>query len=173
LAAVRLTVAAQPADVGACELCLVGPVQLTEAVLIQHVGGSLVTLAACERCGRAVRRIAAVVGQDADWVVADIAARQRTTVPAPSGRRRLAPPELIREYANHIVDARGVHYVARAYGRPRAGGTWLGWLAFVATGEGTVRRTGVETTQPDRGALEYWAGGLEPIYLEGAFARAR
>jgi hypothetical protein len=31
----------------------------------------------------------------------------------------------------------------------------------------------VETTQPDRAALEYWASGIEPIYLDGALARAR
>jgi hypothetical protein len=30
-----------------------------------------------------------------------------------------------------------------------------------------------ETSQPNRTAIEYWALGLEPIYLEGAFARAQ
>ena len=29
-----------------------------------------------------------------------------------------------------------------------------------------------ETTQSSRQALVYWAGGLAPIYLEGAFTRA-
>jgi hypothetical protein len=29
-----------------------------------------------------------------------------------------------------------------------------------------------ETSQPNRTALEYWADGLEPVYLDGAFARA-
>lgn len=29
-----------------------------------------------------------------------------------------------------------------------------------------------ETTQPNRDAVASWAGGLEPIYFEGAFARA-
>ena len=28
-------------------------------------------------------------------------------------------------------------------------------------------------TQPARAALEYWATGVEPIYLDGALARAR
>jgi hypothetical protein len=32
--------------------------------------------------------------------------------------------------------------------------------------------TANETTQPDRHAVEYWAAGLEPLYLEGAFSRA-
>lgn len=33
-------------------------------------------------------------------------------------------------------------------------------------------RTGQETSQPNRSALEYWATGLETIYLDGAFKRA-
>jgi hypothetical protein len=36
-----------------------------------------------------------------------------------------------------------------------------------------VLRTDQETSQPNRAAIEYWANGLEPIYLEGAFARAQ
>ena len=36
-----------------------------------------------------------------------------------------------------------------------------------------VLRTERETTQPNRGAVAYWADGLEPIYLEGAFNRAQ
>jgi hypothetical protein len=35
-----------------------------------------------------------------------------------------------------------------------------------------VLSTEQETSQPDRKAVEYWAGGLEPVYLEGALARA-
>jgi hypothetical protein len=37
----------------------------------------------------------------------------------------------------------------------------------------TSKRTGQETSQPDRKALEYWATGLEAVYLEGALARAK
>jgi hypothetical protein len=33
-------------------------------------------------------------------------------------------------------------------------------------------RTGQETTQPSRETLDYWAGGLEPVYLQGAMTRA-
>jgi hypothetical protein len=68
--------------------------------------------------------------------------------------------------------ARSAH-VVRVYGQPRTDGTWAGWLEFVAVGAPIVLRTGTETTQSDRAALVYWAGGLEPTYLEGAFARAR
>jgi hypothetical protein len=35
-----------------------------------------------------------------------------------------------------------------------------------------VRRSPVETTQPNREALTYWASGIEPVYLEGALERA-
>src|SRR5205814_6429032 len=45
---------------------------------------------------------------------------------------------------------------------------------FVAAdGRGPVLRTDRETTQPNRAAIAYWASGLEPVYLEGAFDRAR
>lgn len=56
-------------------------------------------------------------------------------------------------------------------GLPRADGTWAGRIAF---SDGALwRRTGQETSQPNREALEYWASGLEPVYLEGAFGRSR
>jgi hypothetical protein len=80
--------------------------------------------------------------------------------------------ELIQTYAVTLRDSRGDEYVAHAYGEARADGTWEGWLEFEPAGDGTPRRTGRETTQPDRQALAYWASGLEPLYLDGAFARA-
>ena len=80
--------------------------------------------------------------------------------------------ELIQTYAGTLRDARGEEYVAHAYGEARDDGTWEGWLEFAPAGGGAARRTGRETTQPDRDALAYWASGLEPVYLDGAFARA-
>ena len=80
--------------------------------------------------------------------------------------------ELIQEYTDAVRDARGRLYVARAYGEESAGGTWVGWLEFRPLGGGRGLRTERETTQPDRGALGYWASGLEHVYLEGALARA-
>lgn len=79
--------------------------------------------------------------------------------------------ELIQTYAEVVRDARGEEYTAHACGAARADGHWEGWLEFHSAA-GAVRRTGRETTQPDREALAYWASGLEPVYLEGAFARA-
>lgn len=84
--------------------------------------------------------------------------------------------ELIHEYSFVYRSDEGTPYVLRAWGEPRTDGTWEGWLEFVpATPADTVGRelrTGRETTQPNRDAVEYWAGGLEPIYFEGAFTRA-
>jgi len=37
----------------------------------------------------------------------------------------------------------------------------------------SVFRTEQETSQPNRMSIEYWALGLEPIYLDEAFARAQ
>ena len=79
--------------------------------------------------------------------------------------------ELIQTYMQKLRDAGDQEYTACAFGEERADGNWEGWLEF-RSASGEVRRTARETTQPNRGALEYWASGLEPIYLEGAFARA-
>ena len=59
-------------------------------------------------------------------------------------------------------------------GRQRKNRTvWEGWLEFAPLGgRGIVRRSQVETTQPNREALAYWASGIEPVYLEGALERA-
>jgi len=76
-------------------------------------------------------------------------------------------------FKSEIADADGHVYVARAVGRARKNGTWVGWIEFTPRGTGgMVRRSPIETTQPNRAALEYWAGGLEPVYLEGALERA-
>jgi hypothetical protein len=64
-------------------------------------------------------------------------------------------------------------YAVRVRGRAREDGRWEGWLEFEPGRGGRALRTPRETTQPNRDALRYWATGLEPIYLEGALARAR
>lgn len=63
-------------------------------------------------------------------------------------------------------------YRGRSCGRPRADGTWVGWLEFEAATDGSRHRTPRETTQPNRTALEYWATGLTPVFLQGALTRA-
>ena len=80
---------------------------------------------------------------------------------------------LIHEFTAAARDEDGHVYTARVFGRGRKGGTWVGWLEFTPRGTGVVvRRSPIETTQPSRDALVYWATGLEPVYLEGALARA-
>lgn len=80
--------------------------------------------------------------------------------------------ELIHRHSARVLTGDGVLYEALIYGEQRADGTWIGWLEFLPMPAGPVLRTGRETSQPDRDALEYWAGGLEPLYLEGALERA-
>jgi hypothetical protein len=65
----------------------------------------------------------------------------------------------------------GRPYTAQVAGRPD-GHLWEGWIEFAAADGSDVRRTPRETTQPDRGALAYWATGLSGTYLEGALQRA-
>ena len=80
----------------------------------------------------------------------------------------------LQEYASRITGSDGVEYVVRTYGEERADGTWAGWLEFhPSDATRAVLRTGQETSQPNRVTIEYWATGLEPVYFEGALARAQ
>lgn len=63
---------------------------------------------------------------------------------------------------------------ARAIGRQAEDGMWQGWIEFTPIdGSDEVLVTGVETTQPARDYVHYWATGLTPVFLEGALHRAR
>lgn len=80
----------------------------------------------------------------------------------------------IHQHSVHVRASDGTEYRAITYGESRPDGTWSGWIEFVPTdGQGPALSTGQETSQPDRRAVEYWAGGLERVYLEGALARAQ
>ena len=81
--------------------------------------------------------------------------------------------ELLQEYSTMVSAPDGTEYVVRSYGEKRIDGTWSGWLEFdPGDPSRPVLRTGQETSQPNRTAIEYWATGLEPVYFEGAFERA-
>jgi hypothetical protein len=175
---VWLEVLEQAPIVGPCELCATNPATLESLVVVQHVHGGVVRLAACDRCTRAMRRVVAAVGSEGQLTQATTV---RTTIPTPSSavprlhtrpRPRVLHADVLAELEEHLLDT-GTHYVVRVCGGPRPDGMWVGWLEFVAVGERQVRRTGQETTQSSREDLVYWASGLEPAYLEGAFARAR
>lgn len=70
------------------------------------------------------------------------------------------------------LDADGTHWVPLVYGAPRSDGRWEAWIEFRPLDDRPLRVTDRETTQSNREAVEYWATGLEPVYFEGAFARA-
>ncbi len=80
--------------------------------------------------------------------------------------------EMIQQYVEKMVGPGGTSFDVFAYGERRHDGNWEGWIEFHSA-DGRVLRTARETTQPNRAALDYWASGLEPLYFEGAFARAR
>jgi hypothetical protein len=78
---------------------------------------------------------------------------------------------LIHAFLEPLRDSDGVLWDVRVLGQARDDGTWIGWLEFENPLLG-VRRTDRETTQSNAESLTYWATGLEPVYLEGALARA-
>jgi hypothetical protein len=158
---------------GPCELCS-GEGERPCTVVVRHTRGGAVRLSACDFCTHAVRRLAAVTRGHAHLQVAEGAppSPARTAFGGRSRSALVGAPGLIHEHPEWVVDSSGTKYLVRVYGQLRAGGTWVGWLEFVALGAADVRRTEQETSQPNRGALAYWATGLEPAYLEGAFARA-
>ena len=78
--------------------------------------------------------------------------------------------EVVHEFTSPVRGADNIDYVCRAYAEQR-GHLWIGWLEF--TGPRGVKKTGEETSQPNRDAVKYWATGLEVIYLEGALHRAK
>lgn len=72
-----------------------------------------------------------------------------------------------------LIDSVGRWYRPRAYGDQQPDGTWNGWIVFFPlVGGGRAIASGRETTQPTLAALETWAAGLTPVYLEGALDRA-
>jgi len=82
--------------------------------------------------------------------------------------------EVLRSFDDPISDDLGTYHV-RVVGRCcDDGGMWEGWLEFESLdGTGETLVGGVESTQPGREHLVYWAGGLTPVFLEGALHRAR
>ena len=81
--------------------------------------------------------------------------------------------ELLVAYETPVSDTSGT-YRARAVGRQGDDGMWEGWLEFEPMGSSRkVIVTSIESRQPEKTHLVYWATGLQPTYLEGALGRAR
>ena len=82
--------------------------------------------------------------------------------------------KLLQEYTTVVVSPDGTNYFVRSYGDERSDGTWIGWIEFHPNDlNRPVLTTSQETSQPNQMDVEYWATGLEPVYFEGAFERAR
>ena len=82
--------------------------------------------------------------------------------------------ERIEKFTTVVRDQDGITYEVEAVGATTAQGLWEGWLEFAPSNASLpILRTERETTQPNKQALEYWASGLEPVYFQGAFARAQ
>lgn len=81
--------------------------------------------------------------------------------------------EVLVSFDQPVRDNRG-EYHAKAVGRLADDRMWEGWIEFVPIdGSTEVLVSGVESRQPAREHLQYWATGLTPIFLEGALQRAR
>jgi hypothetical protein len=80
--------------------------------------------------------------------------------------------QVVHECEFRVTGPDGKRYRVTAFAEPR-GNVWIGWLEFSAETGDSVLRTTQETSQPTRDDVAYWASGLEPIYLDGAFRRAR
>jgi hypothetical protein len=179
---------------GSCDLCARPPGELPAIVHVQQTGGAATFLRACGYCARALRRLGAVSRGLIRLVDGDSGPQ---TIGPEIGLTDalLRNADLIYDYAEPFVaggvakplggvaaqgrvrvrsqhDA-GVAYRVRAMGAERHDGTWVGWLEFVDPATGRVRRTDRETTQPNRITLVYWASGVQPVYLRGAFDRSR
>jgi hypothetical protein len=81
--------------------------------------------------------------------------------------------DVLRSFDEPIRHSSG-SYAARVVGRPAQDGMWEGWLEFIPLepGSGEVVVSSVESRQPERAHLEYWAKGLSVVYAEGSLDRA-
>lgn len=80
--------------------------------------------------------------------------------------------EIVHERMMALADRDGTAYdLVRVYAEPR-GTTWGAWVEFLSVDRDKVVRTDRETTQSNLEGVAYWAEGLQPLYLEGAFERA-
>ena len=81
--------------------------------------------------------------------------------------------EVLASFSTPVTDEFGSFY-PRAVGRLASDAMWEGWIEFVPVDGGSdVLVTPVETRQPERQHVVYWATGLSQVYMEGALKRAR
>jgi hypothetical protein len=81
--------------------------------------------------------------------------------------------ETLRSFDDPVTDQVGTYH-ARVVGRLAEDRMWEGWLEFQPIKpKGDVVVGPVESRQPEREHLEYWAGGLTPVFVQGALHRAQ
>ena len=82
--------------------------------------------------------------------------------------------EVLATYDAPVSDDTGA-YRARVVGRPAEDHMWEGWIEFVPIDSSDTDTVigSVESRQPNRQDLVYWATGLTPVYFEGALRRAK
>jgi hypothetical protein len=80
--------------------------------------------------------------------------------------------EMVHERVVALQDKAGRRFdLVRVFAEEQPGGTWHGTIEF-RSADGPAVHGDRETTQSNRGGVEYWAEGLEPVFLEGALHRA-
>lgn len=79
--------------------------------------------------------------------------------------------ELIHQFHEPLLVDENREFAVRVFGDDTTEG-WEAWIEFHPLGEGEPRRTDVETIEPDRTALSFWATNLATSYLEDAWDRA-
>lgn len=79
--------------------------------------------------------------------------------------------EVLRSFQDPIRHPSGIYY-PRVVGRYAEDKMWEGWLEFVPVDGSKVVVSAVESRQPERSHLEYWAQGLTAVYAEGSLDRA-
>ena len=79
--------------------------------------------------------------------------------------------EVLGSFDEEIRHSSGTYH-PRVVGRYAADKMWEGWLEFVPVDGGDVVVSAVESRQPERSHLEYWAQGLTVVYAEGSLDRA-
>src|SRR5262245_27850615 len=82
---------------------------------------------------------------------------------APVGVFGIAMAEVLASFSMPVTDEFGSYY-PRAVGRLASDDMWEGWIEFVAAdGWSDVLVTAVESRQPERQHLVYWAPGLRYV----------
>jgi hypothetical protein len=171
-----ITLVSVPLGVGKCDLCGQEVHPRPGTVVVRLHTSAAVEFAACINCVRAFQEVELTSGGLVRFAAGEAPSAPVQTVitqPLAVGEPTGPVAAYRREYPELVQVTDGRRYRVQACGHARTDGTWVGWLEFHPEQAGLlILRTGEETSQPNQEALAYWADGLEPVYFQGAFARA-